>query len=256
MNITHLSQRMGWFVFAVVLITRICSGETTLVLTTRTATSGQSDARVTVPAGDTVRVQSPYTGLALVWFKDDKVIPGATQPTLVLPAVSAGDAGVYRSMINDPLALVVPSQALHLAVGPVARFVNTSTRALVGQGQEVLVGGFVVTGPASKKVILRVVGPSLRSFGVDRPLADPVLRLYDAQGKLYTGGYAYPAIVGGPTYESDLAGSLLSVGAFPLPAGSKDVVELRPFPAGSYTAVVSSASGGSGVVLFEVYEVP
>ncbi|MBL9192628.1 MAG: immunoglobulin domain-containing protein [Opitutaceae bacterium] len=256
MNLTRSSHRMNWIVFAVVLITQVCRGETTLVLMTRTATTGLSDARVTVPAGETVRVQSPYAGPAHVWFKDDKVIPGATQPTLVLPAVSAGDAGVYRSMINDPLALVVPSQSLHLAVGPVARFVNTSTRALVGQGQEVLVGGFVVTGPASKKVILRVVGPSLRSFGVDRPLADPVLRLYDAQGKLYTGGYAYPAIVGGPTYESDLAGSLLSVGAFPLPAGSKDVVELRPFPAGSYTAVVSSASGGSGVVLFEVYEVP
>lgn len=256
MKTSTLVTWIRWIPLALALALRLDAGETTLLLALRTATTGLTDSFVTVPAGDTVRIQSPYSGPALVWFKDDKVIAGATQATLVLTAVSSGDAGVYRSMINDPLALVVPSQGVHLSVGPSTRFVNSSTRAWVGQGQEVLVGGFVVTGPQSKKVILRAVGPSLRSFGIDRPLAQPVIRIYDSQGKLYTNGYGYPAVLGGPTYESDLAESLVKAGAFPLPVGSKDAVELRPFPAGSYTVVVAGGDGGSGSVLFEVYEVP
>jgi hypothetical protein len=43
---------------------------------------------------------------------------------------------------------------------------------------------------------------------VTNPLRAPVLRIYDAGGKLYEYAYTYPAVVGGPTYESDLADSL------------------------------------------------
>ena len=47
-----------------------------------------------------------------------------------------------------------------------------------------------------------------------------------------------------------------SVGAFPLPPGSKDSAVIVNVSGGAYTAFVSGANGTSGVALVEVYEVP
>ena len=47
----------------------------------------------------------------------------------------------------------------------------------------------------------------------------------------------------------DLAESLAKSGAFPVPAGTRDVVEMKPFLSGSYTAQVTSSDGTPGAVL-------
>ena len=50
---------------------------------------------------------------------------------------------------------------------------NLSTRALVGTGDDVLIGGFIIGGEDPTKVMVRAIGPSLTSFGVDGALPDP-----------------------------------------------------------------------------------
>ena len=47
-----------------------------------------------------------------------------------------------------------------------------------------------------------------------------------------------------------------TVGAFALPAGSRDAVILTTLPPGPYTAVVSGVGGTSGTALVEIYVVP
>jgi len=44
---------------------------------------------------------------------------------------------------------------------PPSQQLNISTRVKVGTGDNVLIGGFIVTGTDAKLVILRVLGPSL-----------------------------------------------------------------------------------------------
>src|SRR6185295_663377 len=61
---------------------------------------------------------------------------------------------------------------------------NISTRVEAGAGDKRLIGGFIVTGTASKKVIVRAMGPSLNNFGVETALADPILELHDATGEI------------------------------------------------------------------------
>jgi hypothetical protein len=56
---------------------------------------------------------------------------------------------------------------------------NISTRALVQTGDNVLIGGFIVQGTQSKRVIIRALGPELTPFGVTDPLGDPTLELHD-----------------------------------------------------------------------------
>src|SRR6202171_6156497 len=60
-----------------------------------------------------------------------------------------------------------------------AQLLNISTRADVQTGDNVAIAGFIITGNAAKKVIVRGIGPSLQSKGVVNFLADPTLELHD-----------------------------------------------------------------------------
>ena len=66
--------------------------------------------------------------------------------------------------------------AFELQTAP-AVLANISTRLRVETGDNVLIGGFIITGTQPKKVIIRAIGPSLASPGA---LADPILELRDS----------------------------------------------------------------------------
>lgn len=238
------------------------TGETAITLDFYYSTRFVPPSRVTVPAGETLRITGPnYGGRAVPWSRDGKEIPGTTGNVLVIPSVSAGDAGVYGVGYNDPRSSIIPSQTLVLSVGPVQRLTNLSNRSTLAAGAgQTFSTGFVVGGGSSsaeaKKIIIRAIGPSLSLFGVGNTLRFPILRIFDSMGKAYTNGYAYPTVVGGLTYETDLANSLAKSGAFPTPANTLDAVLLLPFPPGAYTAQVSSGDQTAGEVLLEIYEVP
>ena len=127
------------------------------------------------------------------------------------------------------------------------RLVNISSRLRVtgGDASRSVVAGFVVTGNASKQVLIRAVGPGLAGFGVRDALGEPVLVLRDATGKTIAendGWKNHPGI--------SLVGD--QVGAFRLNAGSRDAALLVTLAPGSYTAQVTA--NGNGVVLMEIYD--
>ncbi len=236
------------------------TGETSVTLDVGFGIRAVLPSRLTVPVGEKVRVTAPDmgTGVTYIWTKNGRAIPDTSGPVLTLGPVLSDDAATYVCLFSTPTTLPAPSQSLVLGVGPTSRLLNLSTRSVVGPAaDQSLVSGFVVAaGAQPKKLILRAIGPSLASFGVTNGLRSPVLKIYDSAGRLYENGYAYPAVVGGLTYEADLAASLAQTGAFPVPAGTRDAVVMMPFPAGSYTAQVTSGDGTAGTVLLEIYEVP
>ena len=59
---------------------------------------------------------------------------------------------------------------------------NISTRLRVLAGDNALIGGFIITGAAPKRVIVRAIGPSLTDSGISGALADPVLELHGPGG--------------------------------------------------------------------------
>ena len=131
-----------------------------------------------------------------------------------------------------------------------AEFQNMSTRALVGTGENVLIPGFVISGADSQQILLRAVGPSLASFGVSGPNADPTLTLYRGATVLAANDNWSSA-----ANADAIAATGIAVGAFPLPAGSKDAAVLVTLPAGAYTAVVSGVDNATGIALVELYAV-
>ena len=106
---------------------------------------------------------------------------------------SNNTASDFASEISGPVDLHVgPDGALYyLTRSGVFRIqatpsqaMNISTRARVETGDNVLIGGFIVTGSAAKKVIVRAIGPSLSQHGVSDVLADPTLELHHANGAI------------------------------------------------------------------------
>ncbi len=71
---------------------------------------------------------------------------------------------------------------------PPDRMANISTRLGVETEDNVLIGGFIVSGPvgSTKQVLIRGIGPSLTALGVPGAMADPALELHDSATTLTT----------------------------------------------------------------------
>ena len=121
----------------------------------------------------------------------------------------------------------------------------------MGTDENILIAGIVVNDTAGKHHLARTAGPALTAFGVAGALAQPILRIFDDKGRELARNSAWES---GPNGE-DLAGLTKAVGAFPFAKGSKDAALLARLPAGQFTLQISSANTGTGVGLFELYEI-
>lgn len=183
-----------------------------------------------------------------------------------LPANSADAAvlavlppGLYTVQatgpLNNPAASgVVLIEAYDVTPGANAagRASNVSTRGTVGTGNNILIAGFVVTGEASRRVLIRGAGPTLARLNVPGVLADPQLKLIDqASGVTLRTNDDWAS--------GDDAGVIASAasaaGAFPFASGSKDSAMIVMLPPGAYTVQLSGVNNGTGVGIVEVYDV-
>jgi hypothetical protein len=134
--------------------------------------------------------------------------------------------------------------------------INVATRAFVGAGDQVLIGGFIVGGAEPKSLLIRAAGPALASFGVGDALADPVLRVVASNGvAAENDNWSSPIGPGRAAAAGEIAGAASAVRAFPFSAGSADAAVLVTLAPGAYSAVVEGARGTTGSGLVEAYEV-
>ena len=107
---------------------------------------------------------------------------------------------------------------------------------------------------AQREVLIRVVGPSLASFGVTGVWSDPDFALYreTTPAQVNEGHYA-----NGPGGNSGFQKIFTVVGAFPLLPGSKDAADIVRLDPGAYTIVCNPSAGDpGGEALIEVYFLP
>jgi hypothetical protein len=125
---------------------------------------------------------------------------------------------------------------------PSSKLVNISTRGSVGTGQNVMIGGVILLGLDPARILFRAIGPSLLGAGVQSPLADPQLELFDAQGA---------RIATNNNWRDSQQAAIQGTGAAPTDdAEAAILVDLYP---GNYTGVVSGVNGGTGTALIEAY---
>ncbi|HKP02318.1 MAG TPA: hypothetical protein VJU77_03065 [Chthoniobacterales bacterium] len=161
--------------------------------------------------------------------------PTAT-PTATPPASPTPTATIAPTPTPSPTPPASPTKAL-----------NLSTRMQVQTGNNVGIGGFIITGNAPKNVVVRGIGPSLAAFGISDSLSDPTLELRDSNG----------GVIKLNDDWMDNAADAAQLTALGLaPSNSKEsgiVATLQPGAA--YTAVLAGKNQGVGVGLVEIYDV-
>jgi sugar lactone lactonase YvrE len=129
---------------------------------------------------------------------------------------------------------------------PTAQLTNISTRASVQTGQGVTIAGFIVTGTASKSVVVRGLGPTLGQppFNITGVLADPFLSLFDGSGNVLWNNNDWKDSQQAAIQATGLA-----------PPNDLESAILQILQPGKYTAILSGRNGTTGVGLVEVYDI-
>ena len=122
---------------------------------------------------------------------------------------------------------------------------NISSRAVVGEGDDIIIGGLIISGSADKTVVIRGIGPSMTALGVEGALANPMLRLFDSSGTM---------IDNNNNWETHDNASLIPEDLQPTnPLEPAIYTTLAP---GAYTAhVLGVGADPTGIGLVEIFEV-
>ncbi len=123
-----------------------------------------------------------------------------------------------------------------------SKLANISSRGFVQTGDNVMIGGFIVVGTGTQRVIVRAIGPSLPVPGA---LADPTLELHDRDGVL---------IASNDNWRSDQEAEIIA-STVP-PTNDLESAIVATLPATAHTAIVRGKNGTTGVALVEVYALP
>jgi hypothetical protein len=176
-------------------------------------------------------------------------IPGLPTFARLLGLNAAGEETFYYQYPTMSCNTAYNSIPIHLestkfpTVGPQA--LNLSTRGLVGTGDNVLIGGFIVTGTDPKTIVLRALGPSLSGFGVPNVLADPVLKVYDSSGTL---------VASNDNWQDDPTHDVVAANGLTPPNPSESAVA-RGLAPGAYTVIVRGKDATPGIGLVEAYDI-
>lgn len=126
-----------------------------------------------------------------------------------------------------------------------AQPVNLSTRMRVQTGDNVGIGGFIISGTGPKNVLLRALGPSLTPLGVPDALPDPVLELHGPAGFV---------TITNNNWRDDPAQEALILATGIPPGNDLDSAIHATLSPGAYTAVVRGNNNATGVALIELYD--
>ena len=173
---------------------------------------------------------------------DTGIAPTSPNESVILARLPSDDVGIaYTAILRDAndLTGIGLVEVYDLDRGSDSRVLNISTRGRVEVGDNALIGGLIVTGPASQNVIVRAIGPSL---SVPGKLEDPTLELRDANGGL---------IFANDNWRSDQEAAIIATGIPPSNDLESAIVAL--LPPSNYTAIVRGVSDTTGVGLVEAY---
>lgn len=128
--------------------------------------------------------------------------------------------------------------------GPDSQLANISSRGFVQTGNNVMIGGLIITGANSIKVMIRGIGPSLSADGITNPLSDPSVELRNAQGVKIAQNNDWQMAAN----AADIQASGIA------PKNPRESAILTTQVPGRYTAILSGVgSTPTGVALVEVY---
>jgi hypothetical protein len=174
-------------------------------------------------------------------LRDAKLAPPNDLESAILATLAPG---AYTAIMrgNGGTTGIGLVEVYDLQPGASSKLANLSTRGLAGTGANVMIGGTIVTGTDTARVLFRAIGPSVAAFGIQNPLADPQLELFNANGASIALNNNWQ-----DSQQAAIAGSGLA------PSSDLESAVLIDLPSGNYTAVITGVNGTTGVALIEAY---
>jgi hypothetical protein len=178
------------------------------------------------------------------------VTPTATPPATPTPTPTATPPVTPTPPVSPtptPTATTSPSPSV-----PPTILGNISTRAFVQTGDNVMIGGFIVEGSQTKRVIIRAIGPELTQHGVPDAMSNPTLELHDVTGALIASNDNWQHTIIGGIITSDQRADIRASGH--VPRDGRESAIIADLPPGNYTAIARGVNDTTGVALVEVYD--
>jgi uncharacterized delta-60 repeat protein len=157
-----------------------------------------------------------------------------------LPANGANYTAIVRGVNNGTGVGLVEVYDLGRTVD--SKLANISTRGLVQTGDNAMIGGTIVVGTTTQRVLVRAIGPSLTVPG---KLENPTLELRNGDGGLIRQNDDWR--IGGQEAE------IMATTIPPTNDLESALIEILPANGASYTAIVRGVNNTTGVGLVEVY---
>jgi hypothetical protein len=173
---------------------------------------------------------------------DSKVAPANDLEAAIVATLSANNSS-YTAILrgaNGGIGIGVV-EAYDLDQSADSKLANISTRGFVGTGDNVMIGGTIITGGSSVGVLIRAIGPSLTN--VPNALQDPTLELHDVNGEM---------IASNDDWRSDQEADIIAT-TIP-PTDDYESAILRTLSPGQYTAIVRGFDDSTGVAVVEAYQ--
>src|SRR6266550_1311634 len=177
--------------------------------------------------------------------------PGDGRESAIIADLQAGNYTAIVRGVNSLIGVALV-EVYDLSPGNGSILANISSRALVQTDDNVMIGGFIVRGTLSKRVIIRAIGPSLSQYGVSNTLPDPTLELHDSSGALIAFNDDWQHTIIGGIITSGQVLEIQNSGY--APSDPRESAIIANLPPGNYTAIVRSRNIIIGVALVEVYD--
>ncbi|MFL6536871.1 MAG: peptidylprolyl isomerase, partial [Chthoniobacterales bacterium] len=176
--------------------------------------------------------------------------PDADSEAALFATVPSGatDTSYTAIMQNNAGTLGVGIMEIYdLDSGPGSVLRNLSSRGVVGTGDNIMIGGFIIGGDGTRRIVVRAVGPTLAQFGVPDSLPNPTLDLFDGNGNKMTSNDDWQT--------NPDAAEIQGYGKNP--SDPREAAIIATLPAGSYTALLrGTGDKPTGNALLELFDVP
>lgn len=168
-----------------------------------------------------------------------------TNPLTIRSADGIDNVNSNDAIYNKPFPYAgTPHNGRNYAHNPrsaVSPLLNVSTRGMVGTGDSVLIGGFIIRGQTPVKVLVRALGPTLAAFGVAGAVPDTTIDLFRGSTLVQSN-------------DDWKTTQQAAVAATPFaPMNDKESAIVATLNPGAYTVIVRGKNNATGVGLVDAF---
>lgn len=172
------------------------------------------------------------------------ITPGATVTPTVTPQATATPTATPNATATPTVTPASSATPTPTATATPAATRNISTRDAVGTGEHQEIGGFIISGDANRRILIRGLGASLRSMGVEGAIDDPFLVLHEPDGAVLVSNDNWR-----DAQEADIEATGIP------PTDDLESAIIINLPPGNYTAILGGKNGTTGVGQVEIYDI-